>query len=68
MGTLFAFQLNKAVADAPETVKTWVPSTVNVNTIGVPLALVADIPTGTVPNTVAPSVGFVNDAVSVAGP
>ena len=44
------------------------PSTVSVNPIGVPLAPVADIPTVTVPLTVAPSAGAVKDAASGAGP
>ena len=44
------------------------PSTDSVKAIGVPLALMADIPTVTVPLTVAPSAGLVNDAVNVAGP
>src|SRR6266850_1862067 len=68
LGTLLAFQLNDAVAAVPEVVKTCVPSTVSVKTIGVPLAPVSDIPTVTLPNTVAPSAGLVNDATSGGGP
>ena len=41
-------------------------STVSVNVAEPPPAPLADMPTLTVPSTVAPSAGFVNDAVSVA--
>ena len=62
--TLFEFQLNDAVVAVPEIVKTWLPSTVSVNTIGVPVAPVSDMPTVTLPLTVAPSAGLVKDATS----
>ena len=63
-GTLLEFQLNDAVVAVPEIVKTWLPSTVSVNTIGVPVAPVSDMPTVTLPLTVAPSAGLVKDATS----
>src|SRR2546429_32965 len=61
--TLVEFQSNDAVVAVPEVVKTWAPSTVRVNTIGVPLAPDSLMPTVTVPVTVAPSAGLVNEAV-----
>ena len=68
-GTLLEFQPNDAVVAVPEVEKTGAPpSTDSVKLIGVPLAFVADIPTVTMPLTVAPSAGLVNDAVSVPTP
>src|SRR5256886_9213805 len=61
--TLLEFQLNDAVVAVPEVVNTWLPSTVRVNTIGVPLAPDSLMPTVTVPPTVAPSAGLVNEVV-----
>ena len=69
LGTLLEFQPNDAVVAVPEVENTGAPpSTDSVKLIGEPLAPVADIPTVTMPLTVAPSAGLVNDAVSVAGP
>jgi hypothetical protein len=56
------------VADVPAVLKTWPPSTVSVKVIGVLPAPVSDIPTATLPNTVAPSVGLSIEATSGAGP
>src|SRR5947207_4723221 len=61
------FQLNDALVAEPELAKTRVPSTVSVKAIGVPLAPLADMPTVTVPVTVAPSAGAVNEAASGGG-
>ena len=61
------FQLNDALVAEPELAKTRVPSTVSVKAIGVPLAPRADMPTVTVPVTVAPSAGAVNEAASGGG-
>src|SRR5438309_3236690 len=67
-GTL-EFHPNDAVVAGPEVEKIGdPPSTDSVKLIGVPLALVADIPTVTMPLTVAPSPGLVNEAVSGGGP
>src|SRR5438477_1257773 len=66
-GTLLEFQLNDALVAVPgvfEVLKIWTPSTVSVNTIGVPEAPVSDMPTVTLPLTVAPSAGLVNEATS----
>src|SRR5436309_2738799 len=65
--TLALFQVYEAAVAVPVAVKTWVESTSSVNVIGVPLAPVSDMPTVTVPPTVAPSAGLVNDAVSIDG-
>src|SRR5438132_12256783 len=51
-----------AVVAGPDVVETCVPSRRSVKLIGVPLAPVSDIPTLTVPLTVAPSAGLVNEA------
>src|SRR5881398_2221110 len=68
-GTLLEFQPNDAVVAVPEVEKTGAPpSTDSVKLIGVPLALVADIPTVTMPLTVAPSAGLVNEACNCPGP
>src|SRR5438067_4155350 len=56
-----------AVVAGPDVVETCVPSRRSVKLIGVPLAPVSDMPTPTVPLTVAPSAGFVKAAVSVGG-
>ena len=69
LGMLLEFQPNDAVVAAPELEKIGAPpSTESVKLIGVPLAPFAAIPTVTMPLTVAPSAGLVNEAVSVAGP
>ena len=57
-------QLKFAVVAGPEPVKTCVLSIVSVNVIGVPAALPAVMPTGTMPLTVAPSAGVVKPAIS----
>jgi len=49
---------------APEVVKTWVESTLSVKEIGVPLAPVSDMPTVTLPVTVEPACGLVNEAAA----
>src|SRR6266404_2033907 len=66
--TEVVFQANDAVVAEPDVPKTCPPSTVSVKAMGVPRAPVSDMPTLTVPLTVAPSAGAVNEAVSGAGP
>src|SRR5207237_5190710 len=60
------FQLKVALVAVPEVVKTCVPSSVSVKVIGVPHAPASAILTGTVPLTVAPSVGLVIEAANAA--
>ena len=50
---------------SPETVAS-LPSSVSVKVLELPVAPLAAMPTLTLPLTVAPSAGLVNDAVSVA--
>jgi len=52
--TVVVFQPNDAVVAEPEVAKTCAPSTVSVKAMGVPEAPVSDMPTLTVPLTVAP--------------
>src|SRR5207237_9015861 len=59
-------QLKLALVAVPEVVKTCVPSSVRVKVIGVPHAPASAILTGTVPFTVASSVGLVMEAVNGA--
>jgi len=58
------FQLKLALVAAPDVVYACVPSMASVNVIGVPLAPVSDMPMATVPVTVAPAAGLVNEAPS----
>src|SRR2546421_278954 len=59
-------QLKLALVAVPEVVKTCVPSSVSVKVIGVAHAPASAILTGTVPFTVASSVGLVMEAVNGA--